>query len=148
MYAPLAARLAARTDRSAGPDACWLWQGIRNSRGYGRVYDQGHQRLAHRAAYEVAFGPIPDGLEILHSCDVPLCVNPGHLRAGTHADNQLDMVAKQRHGPRQVLDPALVLTIRSMADEGLRPSTIGRRLGLGRYVVADVVNGRSWRFVA
>lgn len=52
---------------------------------------------AHRLAWVQAYGPIPDGLSVLHTCDTRACVNPEHLFLGTHKDNTLDMVAKGRH---------------------------------------------------
>jgi hypothetical protein len=64
---------------------------------YGRVHlpDRGYV-LAHRAMYEFKTGPIPVGKVVMHTCDVPLCVNPAHLRLGTQADNLIDMRAKGR----------------------------------------------------
>lgn len=73
---------------------CWIWTG-RTERGYGRV---GRRGLAHRVAYEFSKGPIPEGLEIRHTCDTPPCVKPDHLVAGTHAENMRDMVERERGG--------------------------------------------------
>lgn len=146
-HEPLADRLAARTDRSAGPDGCWPWLGILNNKGYGRIYDRGRQELAHRAAYRDAVGPISGGLNVLHRCGNPPCVNPRHFFLGTKADNSRDMVAKGRHGSHVVLNPALVAQIRDLAAQGLRPTAIGRRLAVSRYAVADVVRGRTWRSI-
>ncbi len=52
--------------------------------------------LAHRAMWEVSFGPIPSGSNVLHRCDNPGCINPGHLFLGTQRDNIDDMIAKRR----------------------------------------------------
>ncbi|MBV6425512.1 MAG: hypothetical protein NAOJABEB_03333 [Steroidobacteraceae bacterium] len=71
---------------------CWLWTGYRLPAGYGyigpSIRGEKHQ-LAHRVSYELANGPIPDGLVIDHLCRNPPCVNPAHLEAVTHQQNTL-----------------------------------------------------------
>lgn len=72
-------------------DECWLWSGPVLPQGYGissyRHQSSGRTILAHRLSYELHKGPIPDGLEIDHLCQVKACTNPGHLDAVTHAEN-------------------------------------------------------------
>lgn len=88
-------------------ESCWLHQGSKNSRGYGRVGsdDHGHgMRLAHRVAWEVTYGPIPAGLSVLHRCDNPACCRPDHLFLGTQSDNMRDMVTKGRHAAQRYPD--------------------------------------------
>lgn len=72
---------------------CWLWEGYVRS-GYGRL----RQKSVHRLAWEDANGPIPNGMSVLHRCDVRLCCNPDHLFVGTNADNNRDMSSKGRNG--------------------------------------------------
>lgn len=92
-----------RVDISGGPDACWPWKARRNDhRGsYGiwdrRVDGKRVARQAHRVAYEMRVGPIPEGLLIRHTCDNPPCCNPAHLIPGTAAQNSADMVRRGRH---------------------------------------------------
>ena len=74
-------------------DACWEWLGRRDQKGYGR-FGRGH--LAHRFAFAFVNGPIPEGLEVCHRCDNPVCVRPSHLFLGTHTDNVRDSIAKGR----------------------------------------------------
>lgn len=71
---------------------CWLWQGALKPNGYGTLHVGGRagKRLhAHRLAYELFVGPIPDGLQIDHLCRVRNCVNPEHLEAVTCRENLL-----------------------------------------------------------
>lgn len=92
---PIAERYWRLTKTGPG---CWIWQGNRNQLGYGqfRVGRKGPVMTAHRVAWEIHNGPIPDGLIVMHQCDNPPCVNPDHLRVGTHKDNAQDCVAKGR----------------------------------------------------
>jgi HNH endonuclease len=75
---------------------CIEWTKFR-LRGYGLQKFRGKTRLAHRVAWMLANGEIPDGLCVLHRCDNPPCVNVDHLFLGTHADNVADKMAKGRH---------------------------------------------------
>jgi hypothetical protein len=81
-------RLLQRVNKDA-PGGCWLWTASLCHNGYGRFYWNGKQGRAHRAAYELSVGPIPDGLEIDHLCSVRACVNPDHLEAVTGRVNLL-----------------------------------------------------------
>lgn len=75
---------------------CWLWTSLGDGRGYGKFSLQGKRRRAHRVAYDLFVGPIPDDAHVLHHCDVPCCVNPAHLWVGTHTDNMRDCCRKGR----------------------------------------------------
>src|SRR5690554_6462185 len=70
-------------------DDCWLWIGKINNRGYGLFYLDRRMQAAHRAAYQLLVGPIPDGLDLDHTCRVRRCVNPDHLEPVTHRENLL-----------------------------------------------------------
>lgn len=77
---------------------CWEHSGAPNVKGYVSVRVNKKLWLAHRYAWTITFGPIPDGLCVLHSCDNPPCCRPDHLFLGTKATNNADMMVKGRHG--------------------------------------------------
>jgi hypothetical protein len=78
-------------------DTCWIWTGRKSGKNdYGGFNSGNKHYRTHRYSYELYFGPIPVGLEVLHKCDTPLCVNPEHLFLGTQKDNINDAKKKGR----------------------------------------------------
>ena len=97
-FRPVAERLWARVDKSGD---CWVWTGpVSREQPYGRIKLSGrHGRYlqTHRISYELAFGPIPNDLWVLHHCDNPPCVRPDHLYVGTREDNTRDAHERGRY---------------------------------------------------
>jgi hypothetical protein len=75
---------------------CWLWLGLVTNDGYGRLKHDYKPLRAHRCAWMLFRGKIPNELHVLHRCDTPLCVNPDHLFLGTHGENMIDKARKGR----------------------------------------------------
>lgn len=136
--------------KTGQPFQCWEWQGAQNGHGYGRIQQDGRLVAAHRVAFELVKGPVPDGLFVLHSCDNRRCCNPAHLRAGTNADNMRDMVERMRsaHGTgngRTKLTPEQVEEIRTNAG-GLTGEALAKKFGVSESTISYVRNGRSWKY--
>lgn len=75
---------------------CWLYQGYLHPTGYGDFCIRNENLAAHRVAYMLAKGPIPEGIDVMHTCDVRHCCNPKHLVLGTHKENLEDCFRKGR----------------------------------------------------
>jgi hypothetical protein len=94
------ARFHAKYEKTT--DGCWLWKGAKERSGYGLAYTgfkadgRKDRHFAHRVAYALSKGDIRAGLEVMHGCDTPGCVNPDHLTLGTHQQNIADRDAKGR----------------------------------------------------
>lgn len=91
-------RFWAKVDKSSDPNGCWIWTAWTSSEGYGVIGQPGGLRkmYAHRYSAALHFGMFDQRLLVLHHCDNPPCVNPGHLYLGTKSDNGKDF--HRRHG--------------------------------------------------
>lgn len=158
---------------------CWQWTAATAGKmGHGVIGSGGHNGpmiYAHRVAWELASGePVPDGLDVLHTCDNPPCVRNdepgtyevagvllprwGHLFLGTNTDNALDMVAKgrarppclagERHG-RAKLSAAEVEDIRRRyAAGGQTQKGLAREYGVAKSLVWQILKGEIWTHAA
>lgn len=130
---------------------CWSWLGCKVRKGcpYGRARFGGQLWLAHRLAWTLTYGPIPEGLFACHHCDNPLCVRPEHLFLGTHEDNMRDMVAKGRSGvdrgrtfvsgtPSSVRD-----RIRNAFARGESADALAREFGVSRRTVYRIAKEKA-----
>ena len=148
---PLTASDIERFWSFTGPqNGCWEWSGPKR-KCYARIKCAGAPRGAHRISYQIHFGPIPDGLYVLHKCDNKGCVNPDHLEAGTQQKNVQDAVdrglrkfSKGGHcGWSAKLTAAQVREIRRKYEKG-RGAALAREYGVSRWCVNDLVRGKSW----
>lgn len=133
---------------------CWIWKGAKVPRGYGMLGKGGRgagYHYAHRLSFQLYRGTIPDGLSVLHRCDMPSCVNPEHLFLGTQKMNMEDKKAKPRHRPGE-LHPNAILTyvqvaaIRSEYAKGMISlSLLGLKHGITMQHVHDIVRNKIWK---
>lgn len=120
--------------------------------GYGRLNMNHDYRLAHRLSWEIHYGPIPPGSNVLHRCDVKHCVNPQHLYLGTHTDNARDVLARgsfnHRRGEthhRAKLSDAEVAEIRLRATAGETYASLGRAYSMDPGHISRIVRGLTRR---
>lgn len=135
--------------------SCWLWTaGVRgNSHKYGSVWFRGRNWSAHRVSWVLHFGEIPNGMLVLHKCDVPLCVNPAHLFTGTNQDNTQDCIRKGRRGKvcgefngRAVFTNRAVQLMKLVKRSGrFNYAQIGEMFGVTRQGARAAITGKNWR---
>lgn len=132
-------------------NGCWIWQRackgkeVANGGGYGCLRIEGKLIGAHCYSYEMEFGPIPEGMQILHSCHNTKCVNPMHMRTGTNDENQLDSAMAGRRAKK--LGPRRVRIIRRAVGFGISQQSIATRYNVDRSTVRDIALGRTWKHV-
>ncbi len=138
-------------------EECWPWSMSINKRGYGQFTHQRQVRLAHRTAYELAYGPIPKGHRICvcHKCDNKPCCNPYHLFLGTDGDNVRDCLAKGRLNPTRgeaskhaKLNNHKVVEIRNRYERGgVSCKTLASEYGVFKTTIQGVVSFKTWKHV-
>jgi hypothetical protein len=146
-----AERFWSKVEKTPG---CWLWSAFKNGPGYGWFRVGQKPRQAHRVSWELHNGPIPDGLQVLHRCDVRSCVRPDHLFLGTQLDNIADMLAKGRHravvGSQQRgarLDETDIIDIRTLHASGVKSVALARAFSVSPKTIWAAVNRLTWRHV-
>lgn len=130
-------------------DDCWPWTGRFDEKGYGRIGFRKRPNVrAHRIAWELTNGPLPDGVVVCHHCDNPACCNPRHLFLGTQIDNIADRHAKGRTvdpPSRRKLTERDVSAMRAAWESGdVTQQELADRFGVSRGNVSKIVNGVSY----
>lgn len=130
---------------------CWVWVGVRHGKGYGQITMGRTTVKAHRVSYEIHHGSIPDGLQVMHACDNPPCVNPDHLSVGSNRDNMRQRAERGRTArefqiPQTKLSDAEVCAIRTKYSLG---GTTHRRLaiefGVSHPTITNIINHKRRR---
>ncbi len=158
---PILERVLARVEMLPDSPGCWLYTGALNRCGYGWVSNRpGNPVLAHRVTYEALVCPIPKGMFVCHHCDVPSCVNPAHLFAGTHLDNMQDAKRKGRmvnppshagrpmvwgdKSPNAKLTNAIVRAARDAYRRGYTSGDLAWLYGVNRSTMFRAIRGERW----
>lgn len=122
---------------------CILWEGCVNSSGYGQRRIKGKLHYVHRLAYTQTKGEIPEGLDVMHSCDNRRCYNPDHLSVGTRHDNMMDCRRKRRGPSLKLTDEQVVEIFLSTGSS----EVVGPLYGISGKQVRRIRNRESHREV-
>lgn len=128
---------------------CAEWLSTRNRLGYGTMKVAGKTKLAHRVSYERSVGSIPEGLCVLHRCDNPPCINPGHLFLGTRYDNTQDMISKGRmrkaHGESHTSAKLTLEQVLKIREDKRSGNVLAIEYGVNRSTINRARSGKNWR---
>jgi hypothetical protein len=140
-------------------ETCWNWTGALRGHhkkgGYGTFSLDNKQWISSRASYTLFKGKIPEGLFVLHSCDNRLCVNPEHLRTGTHQENMDDMKARGRqanqngenHGNNKLMD-CDILEMLVLHGFGFTNIELSKQFKISDGMVSMIVNRKRWKHIS
>jgi hypothetical protein len=124
---------------------CWGWKRSKHKFGYGVIGNNWKVRTAHRVSWELHYGPIPQGMEVMHKCDNPPCCNPEHLILGTHAENSSDMARKKRGTAK--FDADQIKGIRFLRQSGLSCKIISGIYGVSDTAISYITNRQTYKHV-
>lgn len=134
-----------------GPDECWPWTASLREGGYGQVRWGRIVTSAHRVAWILTNGPIPDDLWVLHSCDNPPCCNPGHHFLGDVVINNADRDAKGRgrhlrgeEAGGAKLTAVQVLEIRAKLAARVRGRVLAKEYGISEPTITQIKHRTIW----
>jgi hypothetical protein len=131
---------------------CWLWTGATKQHNYG-IINKGARgmgvALAPRISWEIYNGEIPNGVQVLHRCDTPMCVNPDHLFLGNPRINKDDSMIKRRHnfGERNGNAKLTADEVREIRQTGDSCASIAKQYGVNRETIRLIRVGKNWRLV-
>lgn len=141
--------LLIHTKRNA--NNCLEWQRYKDKDGYGKWRVNGEKRNVHRLVCALVYGEPVDNQQALHSCDNPPCINPDHLRWGTHRDNNDDKILRLRlageRSPSAIYTDAQVRQIKQMIADGVKGHVIYRQFNMSKYTFSNIKNNKNWKHI-
>lgn len=132
---------------------CWPWRYGANVNGYGEFRSERDEKpvteAAHRVAYKILHGFLPDGAVVRHKCDNPVCCNPYHLETGTHQDNVADRVARDRSARGEGNGRAKLTErdVRIIRKSPLSAETLARTFNVHPDTIEDVRKRDTWTHI-
>ena len=130
---------------------CKIWTGSMTKHGYGKLTEGRKKTVsAHKKTYEHFVAKVPDGMVVMHDCDVPSCVNPSHLKIGTTIQNVQDKVAKNRqakgvlHGRSKLTESQAYRA--KFGGEDLKLLSV--EFGCSKVALHQIRSGRYWKHVS
>lgn len=146
-------RFCSKIDKN-GSGGCWNWTGCLSNDGYGVVNIAGRVFRAHRVAYELWIGEIPNGLVVRHKCKQNRkCVNPEHLQTGTKQDNSYDkvrdgtMIMGVNHSQSKLNDNSVREIRRLYAAGNILQSQLAKQFGVSTSMIGLIVNLKKWKHI-
>ncbi len=133
-------------------DKCWPWTASTVGGGYGVfALRPGKIVYAHRFSYFLTFGPFPEEMKVLHECDNPICVNPWHLKLGTHKNNMEDRAKRgrgnQRKGEAHYRATITEDDVRDIRQSSESQKELGARYHLSQTTISGILLRKIWKSV-
>jgi hypothetical protein len=139
--------------KKLGDNDCWEWQFTKTKAGYGTVNYKSERTTAHRIAYKLTKGEIPQGLIVMHSCDNRACCNPAHLSIATQKENIHDMIKKGRsgdcrnfgknHGGSKVTEAIAKEILKQYSETAISQQRLSEIYGISQTHISRLIRGES-----
>ena len=126
---------------------CWNWKGCKTKSGYGSVKINGETLAAHRVSFQFLNGPLEITDVVRHACDNPICCNPYHLFAGSHADNVADRVLKDRSAKGQSNGRAKLTEVQviEILKSNLTTNELAEKFGVTNGAISLIRKRKNWK---